>query len=205
MKTLLFAALLLVFAACPDPAKGKAKATVAAPTAKADTAPLAGAVAYGFSQDGSTFLFTGAKVTGKHEGGFKTFSGTIDVVENDPTKSRVQATVVTSSVFSDSEKLTGHLQSPDFFAVEQFPEAKFVSIGVTTGEAGFEVRGDLTLHGVTKTISFPATIAITDAEVTVAADFAINRKDFGIVYPGKSDDLIADNVALKLDLHAKKK
>jgi polyisoprenoid-binding protein YceI len=62
----------------------------------------------------------------------------------------------------------------------------------------------MTLHGVTKRIGFPADITLTDAGADVTAEFALNRKDFGIVYPGKPDDLIADNVLLKLSVHAKK-
>ena len=61
------------------------------------------------------------------------------------------------------------------------------------------------MHGVTRAITFPATIGVSANEVTVNAEFAINRKDFGIVYPGKPDDLIADDVALKFEIHAKKR
>jgi polyisoprenoid-binding protein YceI len=208
MRTLLLSSLLLLTAACTDPAKDKVKATVSTPTPaqKAEApAPVAG-VPYGFSQADSKVLWTGAKITGKHEGGFNTFSGTFEVVGGDVSKSRVTADIDMGSLFCDSEKLTGHLKSPDFFGVEQFPTAKFVSSAFTKSEEGkFQVTGDLTLHGVTKTLTFPASITVTAEEATVSADFAINRKDFGIVYPGKPDDLIADNVALKLELHAKKK
>jgi polyisoprenoid-binding protein YceI len=64
------------------------------------------------------------------------------------------------------------------------------------------VTGNLELHGVTKSITFPADIQITDDAVAVKAEFAINRKDFNINYPGKPNDLIRDNVVLKLDLKA---
>ena len=60
------------------------------------------------------------------------------------------------------------------------------------------------MHGVTKSISFPATIGVTADAVTVDASFSINRKDFGINYAGASDDLIRDNVVLKLQVHATK-
>lgn len=66
-------------------------------------------------------------MTGKHEGGFKAFKGALEVVENSLTKSRVRVKLEMSSVFSDAEKLTGHLKSPDFFGVEQFPVTRFVS------------------------------------------------------------------------------
>ena len=64
------------------------------------------------------------------------------------------------------------------------------------------MTGNLDLHGVTKSISFPADIQISDNEVAVKAEFAINRKDFNINYPGRPNDLIRDNVVIKLDLKA---
>jgi polyisoprenoid-binding protein YceI len=208
MRNALLLSIVVVLSACPDPAKDKVKATVSAPSkpAEAQVQPIAGAAAYPFTQADSKVSWTGAKVTGKHEGGFNVFGGIVELVDNDVTKSRVRAEIDMSSIFSDSEKLTGHLKSPDFFAVEQFPQAKFTSTALKlTGEGSYDVTGDLTLHGVTKSISFPAKITAGGEELTVNAEFAINRKDFGIVYPGKPDDLIADNVALKLELHAKKK
>lgn len=205
-SSLLAAALLLV--GCPDPAKDKTKAVVA-PAAPAavpqELAPLAGAVRYGFSQADSKVAFTGAKVTGKHPGGFNTFSGVVELVEKDLTKSRVQVSLELASVFTDSEKLTGHLKNADFFDVERFPRARFVSTALRPVEGTrAEVTGELTLHGVTRSITFPADITVADDGVAVAAEFALNRKDFGIVYPGKPDDLIADHVLLALSVRAKK-
>lgn len=205
-------ALVVLLAGCPDPAKDKVKATVTTPVAKpAENAkpaePLANAVAYPFTQDGSKIGFVGAKITGKHEGVFKTFGGIVEVVDGDLTRSRVRTEIEMSSVTTDSEKLNGHLQSPDFFDVAKYPQSRFTttSIKKIDGENKYEVTGDLLLHNVTKTITFPATIAIAGDEVTVNADFAINRKDFEIVYAGKADDLISDNVALILEIHAKKR
>jgi polyisoprenoid-binding protein YceI len=207
---LALSAVAVTLTACPDPAKDKPKATVTAPAPApapqaAPVAPLTNAVAFPFTQADSKVTFVGAKVTGKHEGGFHVFGGIVEVVDGEVTKSRVRAAIDMVSVWSDSEKLTGHLKSPDFFDVEKFKEASFVSTSITRKDDRYEVSGNLTLHGVTKGITFPASITLGADEVTVAADFAINRKDFEIVYPGKPDDLIADNVALKLDLHAKKK
>ena len=69
---------------------------------------------------------------------------------------------------------------------------------------GYEVTGDLTLHGVTKTISFPAVISLDGDTLSTKSEFYINRKDFNIVYPGKPDDLIRDEVVIKFDLKANK-
>ena len=78
----------------------------------------------------------------------------------------------------------------------------FTVTGIEAAGAQQKVTGNLDLHGVTKSISFPADITITDDSVAVKADFAINRRDFNINYPGMPNDLIRDNVVIKLDIQA---
>ena len=146
--------------------------------------------------------FIGAKVTAQHEGYFKELTGTILLVGADPVKSRVDMVVQTASVVLEPKKLENHLRSPDFFDAEKFPTARFVSTEIRKDGAGYVVTGNLELHGVTKSVTFPATIDVTPTAVAVKAEFGVNRKDFGIVYPGAADDLIKDNVLLQISLTA---
>lgn len=199
-KLAVVAVLALAVAGCDDK-KANAKTSEAATPA---AAPAANATTYQFSGADSKITFVGEKAVGKHDGGFGTFSGTVKIPGTDIEKGTVSATIDTASVTSDDAKLTGHLKSKDFFDVATFPNAKFESTGVKkTGDA-YTVTGNFTLHGVTKSISFPAKIAVAGDVVTVDADFKINRKDFNIVYPGMPDNLIKDDVSLKLALKAKK-
>ena len=115
-------------------------------------------------------------------------------------QSRIEITIQTASLYADKEKLTKHLKSPDFFDVAQFPTAVFRSTEIKKEGEGHLISGDLTLHGVTKRISFPASVAVTEAQVSANSEFSIDRKDFGIVYPGMPDDLIRDLVVIKLSL-----
>ena len=150
----------------------------------------------------SSFGFVGAKITGDHKGSFAEVDGEVQVAGDKPTTLRV--TVQTGSVGSDNDQLTGHLKSADFFDVEKFPTATFIASEFIAkpGENGVthEVAGELELHGVKKAIRFPAKVTLDAAGAKGQAEFTINRKDFGIVYPGKPDDLIKDDVLLKLDL-----
>jgi polyisoprenoid-binding protein YceI len=193
-------------AACDNnPAKDKAVAQVAAPTAVA--APQKGGITYKIASPDSKLQFVGAKLTGKHDGEFTRLDGTIQLVDGDPTKSSVSVDVDTASVKTDADRLTGHLKTAEFFDVEKFPRAHFVSTSIKTGGekgATHTVTGNLELHGVTKSITFPASIRAAGDKVEVDAEFAINRKDFGLVYPGKPDDLIKDEVLIKLTLRAPK-
>lgn len=209
MKTTLglgLSVLILSLSACNnDPAKGKAQATATEAVTTA-AAPTAG-TKFAFTNADSKLEFVGAKVTRKHDGSFQTFSGTVTLVDNDPTKSSVTVLVDVGSLKSDEDKLTTHLKSPDLLDVGKFPQATFTSTSIKAGgEQGksHTITGNLQLHGVTKSISFPADIKAGADAVDVDAEFAINRKDFGVVYPGMPDDLIKDDVLLKLKIHAKK-
>ena len=107
-------------------------------------------------------------------------------------------------------RLAAHLLTDDFFDTATFPNATFSSTTVAAGATGnvgdvpatHTITGDLTLHGVTNRISFPAAIEVTDAGVRARSEFTINRRDFGIVYPGMPDDLIHDDVVIRFDVHA---
>lgn len=153
----------------------------------------------------STIAFIGYKVTGRHQGGFTIFTGQIDLVNGKPEESSVSVDIDTNSLFSDDAKLTDHLKSADFFDVAKFPKATFRSTRISPGAkepANYTVTGDLDLHGQKKSIEFPAKIDVTDGDVTVKIGFRLNRKDFGMTYPGKSDDLIHEDVSLLLDVKA---
>lgn len=198
----------LFLAACEDPAANKARAVTSNASTTASSSSVAPSPAKGetlaVTPENSKVLFTGSKVTGKHEGGFNKFTGAIDLVNNKPEDSGVKIDIETSSVFTDAEGLTKHLQTGDFFEVEKHPKASFVSTKIVPdtakGANAYTVTGDLELRGTRKAVTFPATILVSPSDVTVNTEFAINRKDFGIVYAGKADDLIRDDVAIKLDL-----
>lgn len=203
--SLLAAGSLWITACDDDPAEGKVKAAVTEKVTATKTNSDQ-AVSYPFNAKGSSLDFVGAKVTAKHEGSFKDFSGTVELVEGSPEKSSVSVEIDMTSVAIEPSKLEAHLKSPDFFDVEKYPKASFQSTSVKAGGAGdatHTVTGNLTLHGTTRSISFPASIKVGKEYVRVEAEFAINRKDFGIVYPGMPDDLIKDDVLIQLELDAR--
>lgn len=187
-----------------EKAASAAKAVLGAPAPA--PVPMVDAVRFAFDQSGSKVGFVGAKITGSHAGGFQTFTGDV-LLPTDLAIERGQVTVDIdmATVFTDSERLTGHLKSDEFFDVAQFPKATFVATEIKPAAAGtFDVTGNLSLHGVEKSVRFPAAIAVSGDVVTVRANFTIDRKAFGIVYPGKPDDLIKDDVEISFDLTARK-
>ena len=194
--------------ACDNkPAEGKPQAVVQEVTQPAAPAAApAATTTYAFSQENSKIDFTGAKITGKHLGSFKTFSGNIQAVAGgaaDLSAASVQVEIEIASITADVAKLTEHLKSPELLDAAKYPKATFQSTKVSAQEGStYNVTGNFQLHGATKQLSFPATIRLAPEQVEADAEFAINRKDFGIVYPGKPDDLIQDDVLIKLTIRA---
>jgi polyisoprenoid-binding protein YceI len=184
---------LMFLAACSDPASDKTKAVTgeAAPVA---SSPATGqGQKYAITPQNSQIAFVGSKVTGNYNG--------------TPEQSLVSINIKSDSITTDTPDLTKHLKTADFFDVAKYPEAKFVSTAIKAGGEGgasHTVTGNLTLHGVTKSVTFPATINVTPDVATVDSTFSINRKDFGINYAGAADNAIRDNVVMTLKIRANK-
>ncbi len=102
-------------------------------------------------------------------------------------------------------KLVSHLSGEDFFDVQKHPTATFQITSVTPGatfandadsnlhkDATHTITGNLTLKGVTKSITFPARISVMPSEMTADANFNIDRTQWGIVY--KSDKSLGDKI-----------
>ncbi len=198
-----------------EPAKPAAAEGAVAPAAAADPAKAGGYTALATPEGGSALsgdiIFTGSKVTGSHTNKFSNWSGHVVLEDGKAVGGSLAFRVDMSAIVADfekpndwSKKLEKHLRDGDFFAIDKFPTSEFTSTDIKAGGEGgtHTVSGKLTMRGVTKDVNFPATIAIDAAAKTVTgkAEFSINRKDFGIEYPGKPDDLIRDGVVLKIDV-----
>ena len=198
---------LSILLGCSNPADKVPAAAVKAPTnagseeASAPTPDSSGRY-FAFGPSSATIAFIGSKVTGRHNGGFSKFAGEFRAADGRLADTGNKVVIDTSSLFADNDRLTGHLKSPDFFNVAQFPTATFVSTAIQPKGTNWVVTGNLTLHGVTKQISFPAQVQMTDEGVNVNTQFVLNRFDFGLIYPGKANDLIRKEVVLRLNVKA---
>lgn len=184
---------------CSDPADKVQKAATSEPR-KTEAAPAQSAKEYTIRAS-SKINFIGSKVTRSHNGGFTNFAGKLEIA-NGKIAGSPEIKISTKSLWADDKRLEGHLKSKDFFDVANNPVATFTITSIASAGAQQNVTGNLNLHGVTKSISFPADVKIADDAVAVKADFSINRRDFNINYPGMPNDLIRDNVVIKLDVQA---
>jgi polyisoprenoid-binding protein YceI len=163
---------------------------------------------------GGEIRFLSGKRTADHPGGFSEFSGRLVTTDDGKGVKQVEVEIRTASIWAadgtdgkdkTNEKLTGHLKSADFFNVEKYPTARFVSTEIKPGGNGgtHTVTGNLTIMETTKSVSFPATIRVEGGKVTAKAPmFKINRTDWGITYKGMADNLIKDDVGIEFDIRA---
>lgn len=210
-RFLLLLPAVLLLAACNDSVGDAPEATTEAVAPADADAPLAfTGTALPITATDSTVTWIGAKITGNHLGGFRGVDGRVYVDGGAVTGADVRIDATT--IYSDSDRLTGHLQSPDFFEVETYPEARFqtnalrpVTPADSLGddpEATHLVTGRLTMRGQTNEVTFPATVAVDGGRATVRAAFLIDRTDWGLTYPGMRDDLINEQVRIALNVAA---
>ncbi len=150
--------------------------------------------------ENTKITFVGKKPDGKHAGGFKTVTGTAKVDGTDLTTLKIDVSIDVNSIFSDDEKLTGHLKSPDFFDVKNHPKAMFKVTKVEKAEKGYTLTGELTMLGKTKPVVMPSSLSCEGDKLTLKSDFKINRTDWGMTFgKGKIDE----DVALKVEISTK--
>jgi len=145
-------------------------------------------------------------------GEFTKITGKVTLDEKDLTKSTLEAIIDASTINTREPKRDAHLKSPDFFDVAKFPNLTFKSTKITkAGKGKFKMAGDLTIHGVTKPVTFDVTGFDEPTKSpwgTVVrggmATATINRKDYGLVWNKALDKaggmLVGDNVEIMLDL-----
>ncbi len=140
---------------------------------------------------------------GKFWGRFNDISGTAQYVPD--TSLTLNVTIQTASVDSGNKKLDSHLKSPDFFNTVEFPTMTFVSSSAKSlGGGRFDVAGDLTMHGVTKSVTVPVECSPISLMGGVSragfeATFEIKRSDYGVSY-GVEQGAIGDETRVIVSL-----
>jgi len=155
----------------------------------------------------SSVAWYAEKVTGKHNGTVGISAGALNLNGNKLVGGNftidlksIKDLDITDAGYN--QKFIGHISSGDFFEVEKFPTATFV----ITKIAGNQVTGNLTIKGITKSISFPAEISVKGGKVAAKASITIDRTDYNIKYGSKKffdsigDKAIFDDFKLDISL-----
>jgi len=144
------------------------------------------------------------------KGQFTGITGVLILDENEIAGSRIEATIDASTINTREAQRDAHLKSADFFDVEQFPTLSFRSTQVKrTGDDELAVTGDLTIHGVTRQVTFQVegpTAAGKDpwgnTRIGLSATTKINRKDFGLTWNTALETggiLVGEDITITLD------
>lgn len=208
--------LSLGFVACKNEKKAESEDTVTAAEKVEKVALDVDGGTYVANVETSVLNWKGSKPTGTHNGTVAIKDGSFIVADGTLIGGSFNfdmGSITVLDIPADDDmngKLTGHLKSGDFFDVENNPTASFVITGVDQTE-GITITGDLTVKGITQSISFPAEVAATETGVVMkGAPFMIDRTKFGIEYKSKSifDDLkdkfIDDEFEVSFEVNAAK-
>lgn len=157
----------------------------------------------------------------KVRGRFGEFSGTIQYDETNPQNSHVEVTIQARSIDTAEADRDKHLRSADFFEVDKYPTLTFTSTSVAPalnavegpqGGGSYDVVGNLTVHGVTKEVTLPASFLGTaqdpwgNTKFVFEAELTLNRKDFGLTWNAALETggfLVGDEVRVSLSIQAK--
>lgn len=180
--------------------------------------------AYKLSAENSKLNWKGMKPGGEHYGVVEGVTGSLDLDGNSITGGSFtfdMSTIVCHDLTNETfnKKLVDHLKSEDFFHVEKFPKAYFKVTSVVAAKsskdglsATHDVKGDLTIKGVTKEIAFPVSVKIDGNKVSAkSGDIVLDRTEWNVnhmskkVFANLKDNFVNDEMVVSLDMQFMKK
>ena len=164
----------------------------------------------------SKLTWVGRKVTGEHTGSISIADGKL-VADEKTLKAgsfKIDMTSITNQDIEDEsykQKLLGHLKSDDFFSTDKHAQATFVITKVTPGSNNqYQIKGNLTIKGITKEVEFPATVQVDEKQISAKAKIVVDRTQYDIKFGSGSffdnlgDKAIDNNFELNVNLVAQK-
>jgi len=147
----------------------------------------------------------------KVRGNFEQFEGSAHVDTANPANSSVTVTIEAASVTTGNEQRDGHLKTPDFFDIANYPQITFVSTDVERDGAEWAITGDLTINGVTKSVTVPfeetgsAKDPFGNTRVGFEGEVTIDRTDWNLSFNAALETggvLVSEKVKLEFDISA---
>jgi polyisoprenoid-binding protein YceI len=208
-------AVAIALTSCGAPAETNSEAPTAKEEIKTPEAVEFMGGTYAVDQEASTVKWKGTEITTKyHEGTVRVYKGSINVIDKSISDGFVaidmSSMVCTDEGMNDDSKasLIGHLQSDDFFGVEQFPFSRIDIEGIKTkGDVSY-AYGKMYVRDIGAPINFPVTISEEDGNMVVDASLTFDRSKHDVkfrsgafpdLFPNLGDKLINDDI--ELDVH----
>jgi len=148
---------------------------------------------------------TGHKIAFKSadpSGSFAKISGSIDFDETEISTCKFVLNIPVSSISTGNALRDKKAQTAEWFNAKTYPEIKFVSSAVSKSGDTYNIKGNLTMKGITKLVTIPATLSKSGNKITFNSSFTVDRIKFGV---GKKSDVVPDNMAISVVLPAIKK
>lgn len=172
---------------------------------------MADPAVYKVDPDHSGVNFTIRHFVSNVSGRFKDFDGIVKYDKANPAASSVSFTIQAKSINTDNDDRDNHLRSADFFEVEKFATLTFTSTSVKAVDADtLEVTGDLTIKGVTRTVTVPVDLLGSvktprGEKAGFESAFKIDRKEYGITWNRMLDTggaILGDDVRIAISIEA---
>jgi polyisoprenoid-binding protein YceI len=175
------------------------------------TVPAIAADPYKIDATHSNVSFSIRHIFSQVTGRFTKFKGIIKFDPNLPEQTSADVSIETASINTDNERRDAHLRGADFFHADSFPTITFKSTKTYKNEKGLFMDGELSMHGVVKTITVPFEVLGTGGEpgkqvAGFASAFKVDRKDFGITWNRAIDQggmVLGDEVLIHIGVEAK--
>jgi polyisoprenoid-binding protein YceI len=184
MKPFFRAAFALVVMVATVPAVQAQTDPAPAPTFTLDNAHTS--LIFGVSHMGFSYTW----------GRFNTVAGRFSFDKSSPAAGQFQFEIDAASVDTNSKERDEHLRNPDFFDTVQFPKITFVGKSITVTEKGFDLLGEMTMHGVAKEVTIPMQFmgegeSQMGYHMGFTSQFFLKRSDFGMTYglPAVGDEI----------------
>ena len=217
IKLLFFVSMVSFMAACnnaPEGEKVEAEEAVETPSAPTTNAAPTGSATYDINLQASSVLWTGSKLAGGQHNGTVSFqSGQLNLNNGQVVGGKFVLDMnsinnIDQKPGEGKEKLEGHLKSGDFFEVEKYPTGEFeiTNVAAVSGQedVSHNITGNLTLKGITKSITVPAKIGIAGPQLSATTPpFVIDRTQWDVKFKSgvlgtAKDQIINDEIGLKL-------
>ena len=172
--------------------------------------PAAGAETYVVDLTHSSVDFSIRHLVSRTTGHFNEFSGTITYDPASPETSAFSGTIEAKSIDTGNERRDNHLRSADFFDVAKYPRIEFASTSVKKGKDDrLEVTGTFSLHGVTKSATFPVEVLGVGvhpmngkAVAGFSAEFTVKRSEYGVDNWTDAAGVLGDEVKITVLIEA---
>ncbi len=119
------------------------------------------------------------------DGVFRRFGGEVRLEDGRPETASGRVTVEVASIDTGIRMRDNHLRSTDFFDAERYPQATFVTTAVRPEDGRLVVSGELTIRGVTRSLTVPVEVTVTADALLISGSLTVNRREFGVAYQSR--------------------